>query len=81
MNQIDNFKTLFFKQERTLGEYISSRTLHRRLEDARSNQVIPTPLSGEGVLTADGDAVSHFAPWSQLSLDLGITPTDKPTAG
>ena len=78
MDQIDNFKSSRLEGQRTLGEYISGRALNSRLEDTGSNQVVPTPLASESVLTADSNAVPLDTPWSQLLLDLGITPTDKP---
>ena len=78
MDQVNHLKPSRLEGQRTLGEYISSRTLDSRLENARSNEVISTPLPGESILVSDSDAVTLSAPWSQLLLDLGITPTDKP---
>ena len=78
MDQVNHLKASRLEGQRTLGEYISSRSLDSRLEDARTNQVVSAPLPRECVLASDSDAIFHEAPWSQLLLDLGITPTDKP---
>ena len=78
MDQIDNLKPSRLEGQRTLGEYISSRALNSGLENTGSNQVVSTPLASESVLTADGDTIALDTPWSQLLLDLGITPTNKP---
>ena len=78
MDQVNHLKPSRLEGQRTLGEYISSRSLDSRLEDTGSNQVVSAPLPGEGVLASDSDAVTHDTPWSQLLLDLGVTPTNKP---
>ena len=78
MDQVNHLKPSRLESQRTLGEYIASRTLDSGLEDTRSNEVVANPLPSESILTANSNAVTHDAPWSQLLLNLGITPTDKP---
>jgi hypothetical protein len=78
MDQIDNFKSSRLEGQRTLGEYISGRALNSGLENTRTNQTVSAPLASESVLVSNSDAVTLSTPWSQLLLDLGITPTDKP---
>ena len=78
MNQIDHLESIGLQEQTSFSQHVPSRTLDSGLENTGADQIVSAPLPSEGVLTSDSNSISHETPWSQLLLNLGITPTDKP---
>ena len=81
MEATNHTVTAIIKPTHSKGKKVTRSGLDRRLKDRGSNQLVTPPLPSESVLTEDSYADLFAPPGSQLVLDFGLLPTDKPSAG
>ena len=77
MDAVDHLVTGLLKVKHSHGKTISRGTLYSGLKDTTTNQSVPTPLPGVGVLTVDSHAQLLTPPWCGEQLELWPLPTDQ----
>lgn len=77
MDAVDHLVTGLLKVKHSHGKAVPSGTLYSGLKDTTTNQGIPAPLPGIGVLAVDSDAQLLTTPGSSEQLELWPLPADK----
>jgi hypothetical protein len=77
MDRVNNLVAVDFQVHHGVSQEISSGSLYSGLEETTTNQLIPTPLSSERILTMYSDAQFLLAPWCGEQLELWPLPTDQ----
>ena len=77
MDTVNHLVTGFLKVNHSHGKKVSGGTLYSGLKETTTNQGVPAPLPGVGVLAVHGDAELFLAPWGGEQLELWPLPTDK----
>ena len=78
MDQVNNFISALRDIECRICQKITCRSLYSRLKNGTTDERVPCPLAGVGILAVDGDAELLAPPWSGEQLELWPLPADKP---
>ena len=78
MNTVDHVVTGFFKVKHSKGKAIPSGTLYSGLKDRATDNLVPAPLAGKGVLAVHSHTKLLLTPRSGEQLELWPLPADKP---
>jgi len=80
MDAVDHQVTGLIKVKHSYGKKVSSGTLYSGLKDTATDELVPSPLPSERVLTVDGDDVLLLVPRCGDQLELWPLPPNHPAA-